>query len=216
MPRAIGAVYCCEAARATSLAAHSAAALATSSGFLAAARLLRSAEALARAATAVLAGGGAEVKTDEARDCDGKGASKQTATGAATARTSSARSDRRRRHRLKKKADADTDMVKEKVDDEVLAVVGGDPAASGSRRTLGPKSSRERSPQGAKTRSALLFPSASSAADPSGIGPFQNGQNAILGGLVSRPELSGAVTVLSGEDVNVLQFDMTQLVRRLG
>jgi hypothetical protein len=47
---------CREASRATSLAAHAAAGLAVSGGFRTAARLLRSAEALARAASAALAG----------------------------------------------------------------------------------------------------------------------------------------------------------------
>ena len=46
--------YCTEAARAAALASHSAASLAAAAGFREAARLLRSSEALARAATAAL------------------------------------------------------------------------------------------------------------------------------------------------------------------
>ena len=46
--------YCTEAARAAALASHSAASLAVAAGFREAARLLRSSEALARAATAAL------------------------------------------------------------------------------------------------------------------------------------------------------------------
>ena len=204
---------CLEASRATALAAHSAASLAAAAGLREAARLLRSSEALARAATAALL---------SSTPC-ASGAKEKTPVQAAAAPAA-------RQHKKKSKKKRGADSLHVATDGslavDVLAAVlppavafqlsPNAPAfalrtAAASGRVLEKKPSRERSPR----RDASPVPhsfsptSASStttlaALVPAGAGSeggFSVGQAALLVGLVTRPELAGSSVTLRSFDV---------------
>ena len=206
---------CLEASRATALAAHSAASLAAAAGLREAARLLRSSEALARAATAALL---------SSTPC-ASSAVEKTPVPAASAASAAGQ---HKKKKTKKKKGADSSHV---AMDGCLAVdvVPAAPlppavvfqlsplapafapgAAAASGRVLEKKSSRERSPR----RDASPLPPSSSpssafstttlaarvpARSASGDG-FSEGQAAVLVGLVSRPELAGSSVTLRSFD----------------
>ena len=180
-----------EEARAVALSAHCAAGLATAARARTAARLLRSAEALARSTVAVLA-------------CR-LPAQSDVASGPAGHRAPSSRA-RRRAKKEKSKLDVEVAKVKPQ---PVDAVCGGSTAAAlPTAPLLGPDagvaaklrsaqgvqatSSRERSP---RRPSSLLASSPSAslracAALPAASGGFSAGQVAVLDGLVLRTELT--------------------------
>ena len=209
--------HCLEAARASALAAHSAAGLASAAGLRTVARLLRSSEALSRSAVAALLAAAASqrsgslpVGAKRPRPGAGRGAS----SGAAGASVSASRP--RRRRPKKKNVTKEKDMVADDVADVCsvqLALVDSEPpytttatlpadvGASGPgerpRRVLAAKTSRERSPRrpSSPASSSPACPPAAVSADPQ---VFAVGQAAVLASLVSRPELSGlGVTVRS-------------------
>ena len=185
-----------EAARATAFAAHCAAGLAASAGLRPAERLLRTAEALSRSAIAALT-------------CP----SPQPPTSAPA--VPSARARRRRNKKLKQKGESNVSTLPMDVQqlptvaDSVSQVAAAAVPSSLSKdaghrmaRTLKPRTSRERSPRRCST------PTASSASTSVGMatgsasdGPFVVGQTVVLGGLESRPELSGSVCILSYDSV---------------
>ncbi len=193
---------CLEAARASALAAHSAAGLCAAARLVAAARLLRSAEALSRAAVAALC---AAPRPQAAAPAP------SVASGAAAPPASSPSARRRRRRRQKKTttnitdpSDVDTGMM------EALDVGGGHVASNPasavvsapSGRVLTAKPSRERSPRRAVDGSGPPSPSPSSVAAASPVGIFLQGSSVSLTGLTSRPELEGV-------EAEVLSFDAT-------
>jgi len=191
-----------EAARAAALAAHCAAGLAASAGLRPAARLLRTAEALSRSAVAALT-------------CPSPLPPAPVAESAGLPAVPSARARRRRN----KKQKEEQNMSAMPVDEEPLAVKDGVSKAASVpppsvlsadatvfvpvARTLKARSSRERSP-----RRCSSSPSASPASAQLGTasgsacaGLFSVGQSVMLGGLESRPELSGRVSILSFDSV---------------
>ena len=205
---------CLEASRATALAAHSAASLAAAAGLREAARLLRSCEALARAATAALQ------------------SSTPPAVPAASA-APAAEQPKKKKNKKKKGAGSSHGAVVEGVAMEVVpaaalpstaafqlsphapAFAPGAAAASG--RVLEKKSSRERSPRRDASSGLSSAPTSSSSATtlavstPVALAPiaaastasgdgFSVGQAALLSGLVSRPELSGSSVTLRSFD----------------
>ena len=188
-----------ESARAAALASHCAAGLATAARYRSAARLLRAAEALARSAVA-------ELGFPAPQPASAASAAVPGGTG-----EPSKRAVRRRAKKEKGKMGAAA-MSVELV--QSVAVSGGVSEAAlppavqpslvsagagpGTVRTLRARISRERSPRRSRP------PSASSASAPAGsatgsasIGRLAVGQTALLGGLESRPELTGSVTILS-------------------
>ena len=206
MPTAREHSSCLEASRAAALAAHSAAGLAAAAGLCEAARLLRSCEALARAATAALQ----STTTSASPGPLGATAVAGQATHAPAAR-------RRKRNKKKKGG----------VNSEGLVVgAGGAPvaapepapvaspfsplaqafvpsAATASVGALEMKPSRAPSPRlcaSPMPPSSFSSPRsfATSLAVPAGDDGLLAGGIAVLGGLVSRPELAGSsVTLLS-------------------
>ena len=221
MPMAVAQSYCTEAARAAALASHSAASLAAAAGFREAARLLRSSEALARArpeARSPATGNGAEgddVKVKKKRSnkktMDKKAAMEgvivspellPAAVGVHEAAPAS----------------ASTPILSQ------LAVV---PAAGKATRVLVARTSRERSPHGARAPT----PASSSASIShvpvsafAGTAAFAEGQAVLLVDLVSRADLVGKSGVVkffdsassryavcidaSGETVRVLEGNL--------
>jgi hypothetical protein len=179
-----------EAARAAALAAHCAAGLASSAGLRPAARLLRTAEALSRSAIAALT-------------CPSPPTPAPAAGPAVAPAVPSARS-RRRRNKKQKEEKIESAMP---VDASVAppSVLSADATVfvPGVVRTLKARSSRERSPRrcslspSASSASALVGTASGSASD----GLFTVGQSVMLGGLESRPELSGRVSILSFDSV---------------
>ena len=72
----------------------------------------------------------------------------------------------------------------------------------GKAHTLKPRTSRERSPRRCSSPTASsASASVGMATGPTGSGLFVVGQTVVLGGLESRPELSGSVTILSYDSV---------------
>lgn len=203
---------CLEASRATALAAHSAAGLAAAAGLREAARLLRSCEALARAATAALQSSptSAIPVRPGAAPADVPAASAAPAAG---------------RHKKKKKRKAGNNSENMVIDGNAA---GGVPAAvpapaavaiqmsphapafapgaaAVSARVLEKKPSRERSPRRAASpmQPSSSLPSPSSTISPAlaaGVDGFSVGQAAVLTGLVSRPELAGCLVTLRSFD----------------
>ena len=73
----------------------------------------------------------------------------------------------------------------------------------GATRTLKPQTSRERSPRRSSSPPAASSASAlvGTASGSAGAGLFTVGHTVMLGGLESRPELNGSVTILSYDSV---------------
>ena len=200
---------CLEASRAAALAAHSAAGLAAAAGLREAARLLRSCEALARAATAALQSStGAKMVRPDSTSAAGQatvGASEVPADSAAPA------AGRRKKKKKKKKKSGDNSQdvvmaaaaVASQMSPHAPEFLPG--AVAASARVLEKKTSRERSPR----REASPKPPSSALASTSlatlpvpdaGAGGFSVGQSALLDGLVARPELSGKLVTLRSFD----------------
>jgi len=197
--------HCTEAARAAALASHSAASLSAAAGFREAARLLRSSEALARAATAALL------------------ALPRSDTGAPTP-GGDAPAGKKKKRRSKKKKDKDVAMDGKASGPEVVplandvdvagvataslglspSAVEFVPASGGAARVLAARPSRERSPLGLRAAPPAESPSAShqhgSAPVPAGTGKFSVGQAVVLVDLVSRADLVGKCGVVKSFD----------------
>ena len=218
---------CLEASRATALAAHSAAGLAAAAGLREAARLLRSCEALARAATAALQSSstGASPARPHATSATGQADVVNVDALAASGR-----------HKKKKKKKKDGANSEAMVIDASNSV-GGVPtaafarasvanqlsphapvfspgAAVASSRVLEEKPSRQRSPHRDASRtsssSSLASPSlATSLAAAAGTDGFSEGQVALLDGLVSRPELAGSRVTLRTFDAASSRWAVT-------
>jgi len=194
--------YCTEAARAAALASHSAASLAAAAGFREAARLLRSSEALARAATAaLLAIPRREGGVPDAGDGIGE-----------------VISAKKKRPKKKKGKQNEKEVVLFGPElpppaDGVLEVgmvastSALSPAAAefvpGKARVLVARTSRERSPHRTPATSSSS-PSASSrqmsVSVPTGSAVFVVGQAVVLDGLVSRVDLQGKCGVIKSFD----------------
>ena len=210
---------CLETSRATALAAHSAAGLAAAAGLREAARLLRSCEALARAATAALQSSAASASLARAEATPSAGQA-----DVASANVPAASSAQRKKKKKNKKGGSDSVNM---VIDSGLAG-GGAPAAAlapastasrlsplapafapgavaASVRVLEKKVSRERSPRREASPAPLASSSASTSsttfpASSAGVGGFSVGQTALLVDLVSRPELTGKSVTLRSFD----------------
>ena len=195
---------CTEASRAAALASHSAASMAAAAGFREVARLLRSSEALARAATAALL---ALRQPDAAPPAHG---------GDAAAK--------RKKRRPKKKKDADVVMdgtgsgpeaLQLANDVDVAGVVASSstlspsaadfvPASGKATRVLAARISRERSPHGARATPPAAAPSTSSHKGATSAyldtDKFVEGQAVVLADLVSRSDLVGKCGVVKSFD----------------
>lgn len=200
-----GRSICLESTRATAMAAHSAAGLATTAGLREAAGLLRTCEALARAAAACLASGSSA--STPARP----------AGQAVAAPADGALAPAKARRRKQKKKESHKEPMDLGVGEaEVLSGDGGGPAfdpvpsalsANAQEfkpaRVLKAQVSRERSPRrppdDTTSSSPLTTPNGYSAASAATSSMrFAIGQAVALTGLVSRPDLSGhRATVLS-------------------
>ncbi len=193
-----------EAARAAGLAAHSAAGLCAARRSVVAARLLRTAEALARSAVAALAGAARPASLAAPRD----------GTASATPPPTSA-SRRRRRRRLRSSALSGAGNVKAgDVDMGMTKVLGGSGAAAASHAAVVPVAAAAplaggaaaslRPPDASARRAPCPAPSSTPTAFTSaGAGSpevFDVGSQVVLSGLASRPELEGEV-------VSVLLFE---------
>ena len=232
MPTTREHLSCLEASRATALAAHSAAGLAAAAGLREAARLLRSCEALARAATAALQSsptsaspvrpGVADVPTVR----PGAAPADVPATPAASAAGGS---------KKKKKKKDGNNSVNMAVDGiatlcvpaaalavpaavatpmSPLAHVFAPGAAAASVRVLGKKNSREHSPRRISSPmppSSFFAPpgSAMSPALTAGVDDLSVGLTAVLVGLVSRPELAGCPVTLRSFDAATARWAVT-------
>ena len=208
---------CLEAARASALASHSAASLAAAAGFKQAARLLRSSEALARAAAAALA---ATKIPDGSSKSKGKGTGGGSRDGnvdvvmgggdVGGGAAAAAGKSRRRRRRKRGTAAA----VRVSASDNELDDVWADDAptrrvsVSCPPRQLKTQSSRERSPRraGQEPPPSTLpadaacggetLSSADTAALPA-ASVFSVGCNVVVHGLSSRQQLNGATAVVT-------------------
>jgi hypothetical protein len=213
-PTAIVHSSCIEAARAAALASHSAAGLCAAAGSREAARLLRSSEALARAATAALLA-----------------LPSLAACGPGSAEVNAERQEKKKRHR--KKRGRQTAMVVESMDSEVLPMADGiqeavvvTPAQTPApTRVLAARTSRERSPRGVRRAPAAALPSSSTSQVPEpapvGADAFAVGQAVSFVGLVSRADLSGRCGVIISYDAASLRYAVlvdapNQSVRVLG
>ena len=203
---------CTEAARAAALASHSAASLAGAAGFREAARLLRSAEALARAATAALLA------------LPHLGAGSQAADHGATGPEPKEKKRRSQKKKTKPSAmlvDVNDDGRVQPVADGVLeaAVAAPTPALSPSAavfvpstatRVLAKQTSRERSPRGLRAAHApaLSSSTASGLTSPvsTGTGTFSVGMAVVLVDLISRLDLSGKSGVVKAFDPTTLRY----------
>ena len=194
-----------EAARAAALASHSAAGLASSAGLREAARLLRSSEALARAAVAAIQD--ATLRRDDPPRAHDAGASRPrgdrgagpSGLGASERARGSSPASRLRRRRRKKK-------VAEKVQNMEISPEGMPPAslavaeptvstgtavfvpAARPPRVLAARHSRERTPPCVSSA-----PSRTAASSTASLGPdlrrFPVGSAVVFTGLVSRADL---------------------------
>lgn len=198
-PTAIVHSSCIEAARATALASHSAAGLCAAAGSREAARLLRSSEALARAATAaLLALPSLAARSPGSAEVDAEKQEKQK--------------------RRKKKKGKQTAMVGENRDSEVLpmadgiqeAVVATPAQTAAPTRVLAARTSRERSPRGGRKAPAAAPPSSSTSQVPVptsvGADAFAVGQAVLLVGLVSRADLVGMRGVIKSYDATSKRY----------
>ena len=195
MPKSDGRSVCLEAARAAALAAHSAAGLATAAGLREAARLLRSSEAMARAAAAVLTPSISGPTTSRPA-----GQADDATAGAAPVPA-------RTRRRGKKKKTTQVEAALECSGVAEVLLVGGGPVASPAplsadalefkpARVLKPQTSRERSPRRGPDSALSSPPSATTAGSASGTTRFVVNQPVALTGLVSRPDLEGLRAVV--------------------
>ena len=194
---------CREAARASALAAHSAAGLCASAQLRTAARLLRSAEALSRAAVAAL--GAAHVAST----------SSTSETAALPPSALPARARRRRKHKKAGKNVADC-MVDDTGTEEILGMVSGCAASppvpleavvaepARPKRVLAAKTSRERSPRRSVDEFRSSSPSLHSGSAVESTGEvFTKDMVVVLSGLASRSELNGVrAKVLSHDDAS--------------
>ena len=211
-----------EACRAAALAAHSAAGLATAFRERQVARMLRSAEALARAAAAAVSRPPGKVTPAQA-GVPARGASGPRSSGApgpehpAASDATSARPRRRRRKKNSKVNKTEHLMVDVGGDSVVAMGVVDAPASSPAGahaatrppRVLEKKSSRERSPRRAVR--ALADPQrdqivvgdsgAAATAAPVASPSFATKQAVVIGELTSRPELSGCRAEVVSYDV---------------
>ena len=191
---------CVEAARASALASHSAASLAAAAGYKEAARLLRSSEALSRAAVASLT---AARTATMARSGAAAGLEPKSPATVPAASAGALPVANKKRHKKKKK------MKDEGKDFDAVMGGGGGPALggaspwvdplAGASRNLAKQTSRERSPRRPTSPVASTSPS-------SGVASvwvpcrFAEGQAVVIGDLVGRPELNGQVgSVLSAD-----------------
>ena len=231
MPMAREHSCCLEASRATALASHSAAGLAAAAGLREAARLLRSCEALARAATASLLSSSTSASPVRNSATSAAGLAGVVLADAPAASAAPAAG----RHKKKKKKKVGVNSEHMVIDGGHAA--GGVPAAALAStavatqispaapafvpgvaaapvRKLEKQSSRERSPRRdaspklppsslASTSSAIL-PAAAAGGDG-----FAVGQAAVLDGLVSRPELAGNLVTLRSFDAASLRWAVT-------
>jgi hypothetical protein len=185
MPSTTEISACLEASRATALAAHSAASLSASAGFREAARLLRSSEALARAATAALSS--LALKTTPMRS-GARMPAGQAAAASVDASAAPAAAAGRRKKKDKKKVDTSNSELMN-VDGGSAAVVGNSAAPSLpaftstlspcapdfvpgalAQRKLEKKASRERSPRlGASSPTPSSLPSSPPTASTSAL-----------------------------------------------
>ena len=169
-------------------------------------RLVRAAEGLLRQATSVLV----EVATNQAVPVQTLGGN----SGMVDVASSSSKSARRRRNRASKKNASPADGLATDVDGSGMdgldgagvacsvvaaAAPAADPsAASGTpTRILGPKTSRERSPRGARASSSDSGPH-----QPM----FSVGQVVVIDGLVGRADLNGQIGKVSGYDLGSRRF----------
>lgn len=202
MPMACAQSYCTEAARAAALASHSAASLAAAAGFREAARLLRSSEALARAATAALLAVPSHPRQLPHADVP-------VAAAAVDAGAEDAVKSKKRRSKKKKKDASKKQSENMAVDTLQLAKeVPGAPLAAPLQpapstpsactlavqpvppgRSLKLRTSRERSPHRASSSLSLSSPPSST---PPTLG-FAVGQSVLLFDLVSRADLNGKI-----------------------
>lgn len=206
--------YCTEAARATALASHSAASLAAAAGFREAARLLRSSEALARAATAALL---ALPRSVAPTPGSGNGA----AGGDVKEKAKRKRSNKKQKD---KKAEMEGVIFGPELPPPAVGVPEAVPAAAAAStlspgaadfvpgkatRVLVPRTSRERSPHRARVQ-ASASPSAPSTHVPAsasaGAATFAEGQAVVLVGLVSRADLVGRCGVVKSFDSTSLRY----------
>ena len=206
MPMASAQSYCTEATRAAALASHSAASLAAAAGFCEVARLLRSSEALARAATAALLA----LPRPETR---GHGSGGSAPDG-------DVKMTKKRRSKKKKGKEVGTENVNSGPEEfhaanGVPVAASAPPAASAlsagagefvpgrAARVLASRPSRERSPRGAFAL-ASTSPSAPSlqtqAFDAASTNKFTVGQAVVLVDLVSRGDLVGKCGVVKSFD----------------
>jgi hypothetical protein len=199
-----GAKHVVEAARAAALAAHCAAGLAAAAGLQPAARLLRAAEALSRSAVASLTGPSP--------------APAAVASPIGSLAVPSARARRRRNNKKKKEESSESAMPMDlalapaAMDGISKAACAAPPSVfsadapefvPGKTRTLKAQTSRERSPRRCLSPHAASSASALDGKVPGFVGPggFTVGHTVLLKGLVSRPELSGSVSILSFDAV---------------
>ena len=212
-----------EACRAMTLAAHSAAGIASAARERHVARLLRSAEALARAAVAAVPGLSGKVSPVQvdgpSRAASGRRGDVSPVPGQSAASAVPKARPRRRRRKKNNKENQTVSMKVDIDDDNVEALGGGGAPASapaGAPTTASPsqvlakQSSRERSPRRAVL--ALDDPQRNqsvvddgSAAAPSAAAivaspSFAPNQDVIIGNLASRPDLSGCRAVVVSYD----------------
>ena len=193
---------CLEAARASALASHSAASLAAAAGYKEAARLLRSSEAVSRAAVASLTA--AKNATLERSATKARQEAPSPVTAPVAASHGATPASKKKRHKKKK---ANMEGVVD-VSDVVMGTGGGGGSASADTPTSGPqlasgsrvlahKSSRERSPRRSTSPAVSALPAseALSIVEPC---QFTGGQAVVIDYLVGKPELNGKIgTVLS-------------------
>lgn len=214
---------CLEASRAASLASHSAAGLVAGAGFREAAKLLRSSEALARAAVALL------LDTSTAAARSGSVGGSRTATtlepepvpDAATRAPS-----KRRRRRNKKKGQVVALEPGDNMEDEVLAFVGTCDGLSStassppartltSTRALVPRASRERSPHRQQGEQVLSSPSCSAVETSTGFPQrFSKDQIVLISGLASRPDLNGQRAAVLSYDIAAGRYAVCVVVTK--
>ena len=207
-PMAMSTRPCIEACRAAALASHSAAGLVTSlrkgagvdaAKFGEVARLLRSSEALARAAVAALTGMANQARAASPERTDGATVASQPA--------SKAKAKRRGKKQNKCMASTGDRSMEASASDGVPSIPGPAvlPAATADapmdgtkpRRTLQPRISRERSP---RPRGGDTGNIASHSAQSSDADLFAVGSTVVLHDLQSRTSLNGSIG-------NVISYD---------
>jgi len=230
MPVATMQAHCTEAARAAALASHSAAGLAAAAGLREAARLLRSSEAMARAAVAALLAHPLTSAAPTAGSGSGDGAAAGTAA--------KAKKKRNKKKKTKDQAAMDGVVVVPELPPTAGGVLSGGPVASsgsGGVPCLGPggpasvgcsasvlsrdavdfvPGSAARAAGGASRRSspyggsASPSTSATSTSTPAlaGGGCFTEGHAVVLKGLSSRADLIGACGVVVSFDVAASRY----------